>query len=333
MERFEDILAQLSLFDRLRLDEVGRIAKRFVTRELAAGETVALVEAGGVPRMVVVIAGRLRLTYMGNAVETTATLEAGDLAGELALVTGRVKESQLRAESSATIALLDRAGLDKILEDFPAVALPLAEELCQELAVKNDAVRQLLELHAARLPAEELKDAVADRERDMARRGARVTRLSPRALFHRLVVQQGAEPPFWMLAGFVVSLGGARLVVHLILKYHLEQQLFALVPGTDPNPMHVHHFNYGLILIGLSGLAALVPLGRRALRIFATAFGIGCGLVFDEFSLIWNLNPEYANPSSLIACGTVAGLLVQLTYFKSFWRALLRRAYLTLRSS
>ena len=85
-------------------------------------------------------------------------------------------------------------------------------------------------------------------------RGARVTRLSPAAIFQRLVTSRGAEPPIWMLSGFLVALGGARLVVHLILKYGLEKRLFALVPGKDPNPMHVHHFNYGLILICAAGV-------------------------------------------------------------------------------
>ena len=130
-----------------------------------------------------------------------------------------------------------------------------------------------------------------------------MTRLSPRALFNHLVVQRGREPPFWMLLGFLVALGGARLVVGLILKYGLEKRLFALVPGNDPNPMHVHHFNYGLVLIGAAGLAALAPFGRRGLRVLAFAFGVGAGLVFDEFGLIYNLNPEYAQRSSLIAGG------------------------------
>jgi len=129
----------------------------------------------------------------------------------------------------------------------------------------------------------------------------------------------------------VVSLALARLVVHLILKYHLEKQLFALVPGTDPNPMHVHHFNYGLVLIGCAGLAALFPFGRRALRTLAFVFGLGCGLVFDEFALIWNLNPEYARPSSLIASAIAAALLLQLVYFRRYWRALARRAWFGLR--
>src|SRR5262249_42560484 len=107
----------------------------------------------------------------------------------------------------------------------------------------------------------------------------------------------------------------------------LEKQLFALVPGTDPNPMHIHHFNYGLFLIGIVGLVALVPLGRRALRGLAFVFGLGAGLVFDEFALFWNLNPEYAQELSLVAAGMAAAVLVQLIYFRAFWAALVRRTW------
>jgi hypothetical protein len=136
-----------------------------------------------------------------------------------------------------------------------------------------------------------------------------------------------------MLSGFIVSMSGARLVVALILKYHLEKQLFALVPGHDPNPMHVHHFNYGLVLIGVSGLAALFPFGRRALRVLAFAFGVGCGLVFDEFALFWNLNPEYAQSLSLIAAAIMVSVLLQLTYFGRFWAAVARRLFYSVRGA
>jgi len=136
-----------------------------------------------------------------------------------------------------------------------------------------------------------------------------------------------------MLVGFLASLGGARLVVHLILKYHLESRLFALVPGPDPNPMHVHHFNYGLILIALSGVLALRPRGRRALRALSLVFGLGAGLVFDEFALFWRLDPEYSQELSVIAAGIAAAVLLQLVYFRRFWGALARRAWLTLRGS
>jgi hypothetical protein len=256
----------------------------------------------------------------------------GDRFGALSLLTGRARPFSLEAdEEGATVAILDSAGFEAVLAEYPAVSLPVAVELSTELAASTDVVRQVLELHAEGLPPEELKAAVDERRTAFLRRGARVSRLGPRALFRRLVVQEGSEPPFWMLVGFLASLSGARLVVHLILKYKLEKQLFALVPGTDPNPMHVHHFNYGLVLIGAAGLASLFPMGRRALRGLALAFGLGCGLVFDEFALVWRLDPEYAQGLSLFACGMAAALLVQLTYFRRFWGALARRAWLRAR--
>lgn len=323
MQALEEVLSHLSLFQHLRPDEIGRVAKHFVPETLAEGERRDYGKDNA--RLVVVVGGRVS---MGNEEGAVARLDPGDRHGELALLTGHVEPFHVLADRPATIATCDRAAFDAILEELPAVALPLADELSRELRARNDAVRQLLELHAERLPKAELEAAIAERRTALARRGARVRRLSPKAIFRRLVVQEGAEPPFWMLTGFIAALGGARLVVFLILKYHLEKQLFALVQGVDPNPMHVHHFNYGLILAGTAGLAALFPFGRKALRVLAFVFGAGVGLIFDEFSLIWNLNPEYSNPASLIASGLIAALLLQVTYFRQYWRALARRAWL-----
>jgi CRP-like cAMP-binding protein len=283
--------------------------------------------------MIVVVRGALALEVDTPVGTLRSRLVAGDRYGETALLTGQAREARIDAARDAVIATVDRAGLDALLDEFPAIGLPLSLELASELASKNDVVRQLLELHAERLPAAQMAAALSARRAAIARRGARVTRLSPRALFHRLVSDQGQEPPFWMLVGFIVALGLARGVVAMILKYKLEKQLFALVPGNDPNPMHVHHFNYGLVLIGAAGLAALFPFGRRALRVLAFAFGAGAGLVFDEFALFWNLNPEYAQAQSLVASAVMAAVLVQLTYFRRYWAALARRAFFAIRGA
>lgn len=333
MEALESVLAGVPFLEGLRPDELGRVARRLTLDSLAAGEKRAFAPTMEEARLVVLVRGRCHLEVDSAAGVRHSDLVPGDCYGEVALLTGHARPVRIVAEVASTIATLDRAGLDAVLADVPVIALPLAEELAVELRAEDDLVRQLLELHAEELPPAELAAAIDARRRAIARRGARVTRLSPRALFQRLVVQRGAEPPFWMLLGFLVALGGARLVVHLILKYGLEKRLFALVPGSDPNPMHVHHFNYGMILIGCAGIAALAPMGRRALRVLAFAFGAGVGLVFDEFGLIYNLNPEYAQPSSLISAGIVAGVLVQLTWFGRFWAALVRRAWLSLRTA
>jgi lysyl-tRNA synthetase class 2 len=138
-------------------------------------------------------------------------------------------------------------------------------------------------------------------------------------------VEQGSEPPFWMIIGFGLGLAGSRITVHLILKYRLEKHLFALVAGTDPNPVHIHHFNYGLLIIGVTGLVSLLPYGRRALRTLALLFGVGCALVFDEFALFWNLNPDYSQGLSLISAAIAAVALVQVAYFQRFWSAVIVR--------
>ena len=332
MSTTESVLAQSSLFEHLRADEVGRISQRFEVIRLEPGARRSFADTPAEARLFVVVEGSVRLEVQSRVGLLSSTMDAGDRFGAFSLLSEQARPCAVEAVArSATIATLDRAGFEAVLADFPAVALPLAAELATELAARDDAVRQVVELHAERLPPEELRAAIRERRDELLRRGARVSRVSTRALFRRLVVQEGSEPPFWILTGFLAALGGARLVVHLILKYHLEKQLFALVPGSDPNPMHVHHFNYGLILIGAAGLAALVPFGRRALRLLALAFGLGCGLVFDEFALFWNLNPEYAQGLSLFAAGMAAAVLIQLTYFRKFWGALAQRAWLRAR--
>ena len=324
-------LRQLALFEPLRLDELGRIARRFTVRELAAG---ARDEPDASPRMVVVVRGEVDIEVFETHGVLRARMVEGDAFGIHALATGEVKPFAVTAaRGPATIAVIDRATFDAVLAEFPVIALPLARGLADELRVHDDFLRQLLELHAANLPAAELAHAIEERRAARQKRGARVTRTTSRGLFRRLVVERGAEPAFWMLVGFVASLGGARLVVHLILKYGLEKRLFALVPGNDPNPMHIHHFNYGLFLIGVVGLLALAPLGRRMLRGLAFIFGLGAGLVFDEFALFWNLDPEYAQRLSLVAAGIAAAVLAQLVWFGRFWAALVRRGWLNVRGA
>jgi CRP-like cAMP-binding protein len=329
----ESILASLSIFEQLRPDEIGRVARRFEAHTLATGEARSFAATPSDTRMVVVVTGRVALAVSTNAGTLRSVLEPGDRYGDVMLLTEHVLPMTFTAQTDSEIATIDRANLDALIDEFAAIALPLSTELASELAARNDLLRQLLELDAERLSAEQMKAALDERRAAISRRGARVTRQSRRALFRRLVIQEGAEPPFWMLLGFLVALGGARLVVAMILKYGLEKHLFALVQGADPNPMHVHHFNYGLVLIGASGLAALFPFGRRALRLLAFTFGAGCGLVFDEFALFWNLNPEYAQGLSLIASALLGCVLLQMVLFRRYWAALARRAWFAARGA
>lgn len=332
MQSLESVLGSLSCFEPLRPDELARIARRFECRSLAAGQTLVLDAVPAEQRMLVVIDGRVRLEVDSRGKLLRSVLVPGDRHGDLALLAGVARRATLHAEDPTQLALLDRAGLDAVIAEFPAVGLPLANELAEEVSFTNDLVRQLLELWAEHLSPDQHAAALEERRLSLERRGARVKRSSVAALFRRAIVERGGEPPFWAMTGFLLALAGARLVVALILKYGLEKRLFALVAGTDPNPMHVHHFNYGLVLIAAAGLAALFPFGRRGLRALAFTFGLGAGLVFDEFALFWNLNPEYAQSLSLYSAGIVTVGLINLTWFRGFWAALARRFWLRARA-
>lgn len=319
----ESTLASLSLFEQLRPDEICRIRDWFVCRTLAAAETYVAPDAR--TWFYVVTSGCVQADIDDPVGHLQFRLSTGDSYG----VSGVLSESSPRitlcAIEASTIAMIDRCGFERVLQYYPAVALPLVREIAIDLRRRNDQLRQVLDLQVAGLPTPAAARALAQLTRAMTLRTGGVRRLNPSGLFRRWVVEKGTEPPFWIVIGFGSGLAGSRLVVHLILKYHLEAHLFALVKGADPNPVHIHHFNYGLILVSTAGLISLFPNGRRLLRGLSLLYGFGAALVFDEFALFWNLDPDYSQGLSLISAGIAAAVLVQLAFFREFWTALFKR--------
>lgn len=49
--------------------------------------------------------------------------------------------------------------------------------------------------------------------------------------------------------------------------------------------LHVHHFAYGFIVLGISGFLSLVFSGPRAKFWISILYGVGLGLAFDEFAM------------------------------------------------
>jgi hypothetical protein len=299
---------------------------------LDAESSVSIAPYAEAARLVVVLSGYVSLILNDPTGEVRERLSPGDRYGEAILLSDFPRPLQLTALSPSELALIDRNAFEAILLEFPAVALPLAEELASELRARNDQLRQVLELTATYVDKTQLDAALHHLKQSFVLHSVAVRRISTGGLFRRLVINRGNEPPFWMLLGFLAGLAGARLVVYLILKYQLEKQLFALVAGTDPNPVHIHHFNYGLLIVGIVGLVSLSPSARRALRTLAFLFGLGCGLVFDEFALFWNLNPDYSQGLSLITTAIAGVVLVQLAYFRRFWTAVFEHLVRRIRS-
>jgi len=324
VQLLESTLGAVNLFAHLRPDEVGRIARRFECSELSSNgsddsASVAL------PQLYIVLSGVVDVTVQDPLGEMQLRMRPGDTYGAASLLVGGTYAVRLKPLVPSQIAVLSRESLESILLEYPAVALSLVTEIATDLRKRNDQVRRVLELKVAGLPASGVESAIGQLRRGLSLRSTGVRHLDTSGLFRKWVVERGSEPPFWMIIGFGLGLAGSRITVHLILKYHLEKHLFALVAGTGPNPVHIHHFNYGLLIIGVTGLISLLPYGRRALRTLALLFGVGCALVFDEFALFWNLNPDYSQGLSLISVAIAAVALVQVAFFQRFWAAVFVR--------
>lgn len=326
-ERLDALIATLPFLAPLRPDELCRAAKRFRVVDLAAGETRTFGAESG--EALVVVEGRIAVeaTPLPNQPPLFARLQAGDHLGAVAVAAGRPTRAKVLAEKPSRLAILDAPGYAALEQEFPAVAIPACAALAEELAWKDDLLREVASVDAERLSGDERNRALEARR---ARVAARLAHCGRRAIlgagWREAARAAVREPAFWMLFGFLAAFGGARAMVHYILSHHKQEQLFALhhVKGFQ-NPIHIHHFNYGLILVTITSLLAFFPAFRRHLLVMALIFGVGAGLIFDEFALIWNLNPDYYQGLSRDAVLVVALALGQLAFLRPTWGKLFRR--------
>ena len=121
-----------------------------------------------------------------------------------------------------------------------------------------------------------------------------------------------------VLAAFVFTFVIARILVIFIMAGKLPPSLFFHVKGT-----HVHHLNYGIILLSVSGAYLIFarPMGQR-LSVCAVIYGIGLGLTFDEFGMWLHLGGMYWQRASYDAVVTIASVLALIAYGSTIrhWR-------------
>ncbi|MFI8965188.1 hypothetical protein ACIGO8_24095 [Streptomyces sp. NPDC053493] len=107
--------------------------------------------------------------------------------------------------------------------------------------------------------------------------------------FSRNIVEPGKLPLFLALASFVVTFLATRTVVRMIRAGKGPFRNVSAAGG-----LHIHHVVPGVVLTILGGFGA-VSSGRHGVgaAVFAVVFGVGAGLVLDEFALILHLDDVY----------------------------------------
>ncbi|MCX4848436.1 hypothetical protein [Streptomyces sp. NBC_00893] len=106
--------------------------------------------------------------------------------------------------------------------------------------------------------------------------------------FDRNIVEPGKLPLLLALAAFVLTFAITRLITRMI---RAGKGPFRNI---TPGGMHIHHVVPGVVLSIVGGFGAVAS-GREgvAAGIWAVVFGMGAGLVLDEFALILHLDDVY----------------------------------------
>ncbi|GAB2586799.1 hypothetical protein GCM10027168_19530 [Streptomyces capparidis] len=102
------------------------------------------------------------------------------------------------------------------------------------------------------------------------------------------IVEPGKLPLLLCLASFLVTFLSARTVTRLIRAGRGPFR------DVSTGSMHVHHVVPGIVLSTVGGFAAVATGGQGAGRAAAgVVFGVGIGLVLDEFALVLHLHDVY----------------------------------------
>ncbi|MFF1924592.1 hypothetical protein ACFVW8_29010 [Streptomyces sp. NPDC058221] len=106
--------------------------------------------------------------------------------------------------------------------------------------------------------------------------------------FDRNIVEPGKLPLLLALASFVLTFAITRVITRMIRAGKGPFRNFT------PGGIHVHHVVPGVVLSVVGGFGAVAS-GRHGVTagVCAVVFGMGAGLVLDEFALILHLDDVY----------------------------------------
>jgi len=104
--------------------------------------------------------------------------------------------------------------------------------------------------------------------------------------YQEVIVDRGEQPALLMLIAFGATFGITRFITHSI-----RSQRFSWLKDTEAGDTHIHHLVYGICLLLISGVLAIIV--EPPPEVSAVIFGIGAALTLDEFALWLHLSDVY----------------------------------------
>jgi CRP/FNR family transcriptional regulator, cyclic AMP receptor protein len=128
------LLGNCVLFAGLSADERVAVVARARIRTVNAGETVFAIGSPG-DQMMALLRGTIRISVPSSEGRELflAMIGPGEVFGELAVLDGKERSADAIAESSCTLAILDRNDIVSFFERNPSAWPKLVKVLCQRL--------------------------------------------------------------------------------------------------------------------------------------------------------------------------------------------------------
>jgi len=128
-----ELLSRVSLFESLSEEEIRVLLRQNSEVRLGEGETFyAPWEQGG--KLFVLKKGRMRLYRTEGAREfTLEVVEAGTVFGEMAFTPHRLRESFARAMEPSLVFVMERAAVERLIEEKPQVGIRIISLLSERL--------------------------------------------------------------------------------------------------------------------------------------------------------------------------------------------------------
>jgi CRP/FNR family transcriptional regulator len=128
-----ELLSKVDLFDSLSVEEIRVLIRQNSDVRLRQGETFyAPWEQGG--KLFILKKGQMRLYRTEGARELTLEMvEAGTVFGEMAFTPHRLRESYARALQPCVIFVMERAKVERLIEEKPQVGIRIISLLSERL--------------------------------------------------------------------------------------------------------------------------------------------------------------------------------------------------------
>lgn len=140
--------------------------------------------------------------------------------------------------------------------------------------------------------------------------------------YEHLIARKRGSTGFVILLFFLLGFILARLYVYLAVLGLWKDNFTPAFFNS-----HIHHFALGIFLVAPAGFTSLVLphnlLPRWRLKL-AAVYGLGLGLIFDEFGMWLNLKDEYSLRQGYDAVIIAAAIIINVVYFARIWRLLFR---------